>query len=126
MEYMKKFTTLLLALLVAFSFTAMSSSAKTTAAPGTWSGTLIDKHCGSHMAADKLAAHEKACAMKCAKDGKDLGMVVDGKWYAFDKKGEKLGWSILKKSKADANIQVNVEGKLKGDKITVTKMSEKA
>ncbi len=123
---MKKLITLLFALLLTIGIAVPKSNATDKPAAGTWSGVLIDKHCGSDMSADKLPSHEKSCVMKCAKDGKNLGMMVDGKWYAFDKKGEKLGWAILKKTKAAANVQVSVEGKLKGDKITVTKMSEKA
>lgn len=123
---MKTLTTLLFALLLTIAVAVPNSNASDKPTPGTWSGTLIDKHCGSDMTAAKLPTHEKSCVMKCAKDGKSLGMMVDGKWYAFDKNGEKLGWAILKKTKASANVQVSVEGKLKGDKITVTKMTEKA
>jgi hypothetical protein len=122
---MKKITRIILVVALSLFVTTGMSSAKNTPAPtSTWTGTLIDKHCGRHMEAGKLESHEKACVMKCAKNGKDLGVSIDGTWYSFDKKGEKLGWSILKSATADANIQVQVTGKLKGHKIFVTNMQK--
>ena len=121
---MKKLTSLILAVSIGLFFLANTSIAKDKPA-GTWSGTLMDKHCSAKMASDPNG-HEKACTMKCSPHGKDLGMVVDGKWYSFDSKGEKLGWTILKKSKATNNVEVTVNGKLSGDKIVVKKMMAKA
>jgi hypothetical protein len=121
---MKKFLALLLVATTALLVSSTVTIAKDKPASTTWTGTLIDKHCGAHAEADKLAAHEKACVMKCAKNGKDLGVSIDGTWYSFDKKGEKLGWSILKSATADANIQVKVNGTLKGNKIHVASMEK--
>src|SRR4051812_9593220 len=121
---MKKLTTTLLALVLGFVLATNVSAKGPTA--GSWTGMLIDKHCGSMMTGEKATTHDKDCAMKCAKNGKGLGMTVDGKWYSFDKKGETLAWNILKSSNATSNIQVNVDGKVKGNKIAVKKMTEKA
>lgn len=121
---MKKITRIILVVALSLFVTTSLTSAKNSPAPSTWTGTLVDKHCGRHMEAGKLESHEKACVMKCAKNGKDLGVSIDGKWYSFDKKGEKLGWAILKNATADANIQVNVTGTLKGNKIHVTSMQK--
>jgi hypothetical protein len=120
---MKKLTSLLLAFALGVFMLAASAPAHAKDQPtsGTWSGTLIDKHCSAKNASDP-SGHEKSCVMKCAANGKDLGMIVDGKFYSFDKKGEKLGWNILKKSKAENNVQVTVNGKLAGNKISVSKM----
>ena len=123
---MKKLTSLILAFAVGLLMVTGSVSAKDKPTAGTWSGTLIDKHCGAKATAADVSAHEKACTMKCAANGKGLGMIVDGKWYSFDTKGEKLGWSILKSSKATGNVQVTVNGKITGDEIFVTKMMPKA
>ena len=111
--------------LLAIMLLSTTLSAKGT--PGTWSGTLIDKHCGGKMATDatKLGAHDKDCTMKCAKNGAGLGMVVDGKWYAFDSKGEKMGWKLLKGSTMTDNMMVTVTGSLNGDKISVKKIMPK-
>ena len=78
------------------------------------------------MKADKLASHERSCVMKCAKDGKDLGVMVAGKWYGFDANGEKLGWNILKSSTAKSDVQVNITGTLKDGTIAVKTMTAKA
>lgn len=120
---MKKIA-IVFALLLAFTATTSVVSVAKDKPVSTWTGTLVDKHCGHHMEADKLASHEKACVMKCAKNGKDLGVSVDGTWYSFDKKGEKLGWNILKGSTEDANIHVAITGKMKGHKIHVTSMQK--
>lgn len=119
---MKQILASLLLITVGFLVSTTVSTAKNTPTASTWTGTLIDKHCGSHIEAEKLTTHEKTCVMKCAKNGKDLGISVNGTWYSFDKNGEKLGWKILKNSTADANIQVKVNGTLKGKKIHVTSM----
>ena len=120
---MKKLTLLLMTITFGVFMLAAttSASAKDKPASGTWTGTLIDKHCSAKNASDP-SSHEKDCVMKCSPNGKDLGMIVDGKFYSFDKKGEKLGWTILKKSKAENNVQVTVNGKLAGNKISVSKM----
>ena len=123
---MKKLLTIVFTLTVAMFLAVNPAISKDGPSKGSWTGTLVDKHCGSDMTAEKLPTHKKDCVMKCAKNGKDLGMMVDGKWYAFDAKGEKLAWKLLKGSKADANIQVTVDGTLKGDKITITKIAPKA
>ncbi len=112
----------MLALFVSMFLFTMDAPAKSG---GTWTGTLLDQHCSAKHAANP-SDHETSCVMKCAKNGKGLGMAVDGKWYSFDSKGEKMGWKILKKSKATSNLQVTVNGTLKGDKIIVKKMTEKA
>ncbi len=106
---------------------SLSSGVFAKATPGTWTGTLIDGHCGQKHAAqaDKLKEHDKDCTMKCAKGGKGLGLAVDGKWYSFDAKGEKTAWKLLKAHKGDANLQVTVVGKVDGEKITISKISDK-
>ena len=121
---MKKIIALLLLATVGLFVSNSVTIAKGTPTASSWTGTLVDKHCGKHMEADKLASHEKACVMKCAKNGKDLGISINGTWYSFDKKGEQLGWKILKNSTADANVQVTVNGTLKGNKIHVTSMQK--
>ena len=122
---MKKITTFFLAIAVGLLLLGNSATAKDKPTVGTWSGTLIDKHCSAKEASNP-SGHEKACVMKCAANGKNLGMIVDGKFYSFDTKGEKLGWSILKKSKAESDIEVTVTGKLSSNKISVAKMMPKA
>lgn len=119
---MKKILSPVVVLLLSFLFLG-NVVAKST--PGSWTGTLIDQMCAKKMNGDasKIQGHEKACIMSCAKNGKTLGMVVDGKFYHFDRKGETMAWKLLKKS-TDGNLQVTVNGSVDGDKIAVKSISK--
>ncbi len=81
-------------------------------------GYLSDKMCG----ASKGANHTKDCIEKCTEHG--LGVVSGGKFIAFDDNGNKLASDILKNSKKDKGIKVQVEGTRTGDTIAVKNIKE--
>ncbi len=75
-------------------------------------GLLIDAECGKRLAdsPEKAAAHQVSCSLKeeCAKTG--YGVIVDGKFYKFDKMGNKLATLILKTTQKKAGLRVRVDG----------------
>lgn len=78
-------------------------------------GLLIDTECGKRLAdsLEQAAAHQVSCALKeeCAKTG--YGVIVDGKFYKFDKMGNKLATlilEILKTTQKKAGLRVRVDG----------------
>lgn len=75
-------------------------------------GILIDAECGKRLAGspEQAKAHEVACSLKepCAASG--YGVIVDGKFYKFDKMGNKLATVILKTTKKKTGLRVRVDG----------------
>jgi len=75
-------------------------------------GILIDAECGKRLAGspEQAAAHQVSCSLKeeCAKTG--YGVIVDGKFYKFDKMGNKLATVILKTTQKKAGLRVKVDG----------------
>jgi hypothetical protein len=86
----------------------------------TWKGVaLMDAGCAGK--ADLLAHpenHPKACALQCGKAG--YGVVVDGKFIKFDKKGSDLAAAALKKTDKSDHLTATVTGELKDGTIAVT------
>jgi hypothetical protein len=103
-------------------FGISSSFAQTTS----WTGYLADKMCSERLtaSAEKAAAHTKECLVEdhCAKTG--YGVIVDGKWYKFDKKGNELAAAILSSTQKERGIRVAVTGTMKKNKINVTNLAE--
>jgi hypothetical protein len=75
-------------------------------------GLLIDTECGKRLAdsPEQAAAHQVSCSLKeeCARTG--YGVIVDGKFYKFDKMGNKLATVILKTTQKKAGVRVRVDG----------------
>ena len=126
---MKVLTCSLFALFVLVSFSAQAQTKKETSKAIT--GYLVDKMCGSTMAkksADKAmesaAKHTKQCAMEegCAESG--YGLMMNGKWMAFDETGNKKAAEYLKKTKATDHLLVAVSGTQMKDKIAVASIKE--
>ena len=96
----------------------------------TITGVLMDVQCsGSYLKKtdpEKAALkHTKDCATEdeCAKSG--YGVIYDGKkLLKFDDKGNQLAKEYLEKTKKEDNLKVKVEGKVDGDKIAVTALSD--
>jgi hypothetical protein len=90
------------------------------------SGYIIDNACGTKNAndPDKIKNHTKGCALMppCVKSG--YALYSDGKLYKLDKSGNSKVEALLKDSKKEKGIQVNVEGTLDGDVIQVKSLSE--
>jgi hypothetical protein len=93
---------------------------------GVWRGVLTDKQCFDHAAKkgelSLLNGHERQCIMKCANDGKSLGIIVSGKYFGFDPSGEKLAWNLLTASHRTTNIVVVVTGTSNDKTIAVKTM----
>ena len=116
---MKKFF-LVLSIVI---LTASATFAKGT--DSTWTGTLVDKKCSGKAKHGDMINKERECVMRCAKNGKDLGVMISGMWYSFDPKGEKMAWKVIKNSKMDQGVDVVVTGTRKGKKIWVKTIVER-
>jgi hypothetical protein len=114
------------ALIVALSFAAIITAQDKSVS---LTGYVVDKACsaGASKKADPMAAaagHTKKCALMdpCLKSG--YGVFADGKYYEFDAKGNELTKSLLDSTSKDKGIKVKVDGKLSGNQLAVTSISE--
>ena len=114
-----------LSILLLFAFVALPAQGKKEM--HTMNGYLIDKMCGSGMAKkapDKAMAsaakHTRSCAMEegCAESG--YGLMMGGKWTAFDEAGNKKAAEFLKKTKAKDHLFIAVAGTMDGETIKVS------
>ncbi len=124
--FMKK--TIAIALIFALTgLFATSIDAKTKPVAKSWTGVLIDKMCSKKMTGDmaKCSSHTKMCASEemCAKSG--YGVMVAGKYYKFDKKGDQLAAAYLKQTTKDKDMQIEVMGTMSGNTIKVTDLKDK-
>ena len=107
-------------------FLFVSVSATFLFAQTSWTGYLADKMCSERLIASeaKAAGHTKECLVEehCAKSG--YGLIVDGKFYKFDKKGDELASTLLKSSSKEKGFKVVVTGSMKKKKISVTNLAE--
>ncbi|MFA6540109.1 MAG: hypothetical protein WCT99_00760 [Bacteroidota bacterium] len=112
---------------------SMSSEAqpKKKQSPEVMKGYLVDKMCGSMMAKKSsekamaaAAKHTRVCATEegCAASG--YGIMMNGKWTAFDDAGNKKAAEYLKHLKAADHIYIGVTGKVAGGKLAVTSLQE--
>ena len=117
--------------LTLFSLILVSASMVFGHEPVKLSGYLMDSMCmlehtkdNAETATKATAEHTKECALMpdCVKSG--YGVFSDGKFYAFDDKGNQLATAIFDKSKKTDHFKVTVEGKKHGDKILVDKITE--
>jgi len=93
-------------------------------------GYIIDNACSarasSENGAEKVKNHTVKCALmpSCAKSG--YAVYADGKLYKLDEEGNKKAGDILKNTKSEKSVQVNVEGTVDGDNLKVKSISEVA
>jgi len=89
-------------------------------------GYIIDNACAVKNASnpEKIKDHSRACALmpSCVKSG--YAVYADGKLYKLDKAGNTKAEALLRASKSEKGIRVNVEGSLNDDVITVKSISE--
>lgn len=91
-------------------------------------GYVIDNACSARATgeggADKVKAHTVKCAQMppCAKSG--YAIYADGKLYKLDEAGNKLVAEILKSTKVEKGLTVNVEGTLEGETLHAKKIAE--
>ena len=102
-------------LVVAFALTGSCFGA-------TWTGMISDSACGaSHakmMAADKKLKTDRDCTLACIKGGSKYVFVSDGKVY-------NIANQKMAALRTDAGMQVELTGTMKGDTITVSKITRK-
>lgn len=96
-----------------------------------YTGYVVDKMCavgmvkkGPKIAMEKAMKHTKACALEddCAASG--FGLVMDGKFFKFDEKGDKLAAEYLDKTTKKRDLLVDVKGTLKGEVIDVASIAD--
>lgn len=85
----------------------------------TVTGNIVDKACSA-----KGGNHPKDCSLKdgCAKSG--FGVYADGKFTAFDEKGNGLAKAALEKSTKPSGATFKVTGKVADGKLAVDSISE--
>jgi len=114
-------------LAIALSLTVVSGlSAQTKSAPAQkaaapkaekWTGTISDSMCGkSHGANGGTVQKDHDCTAKCVKDGSQYVFVAGDKVY-------KIANQKFAGLDKDAGQKLTVEGTMKGDVITVTKVT---
>ncbi|MGH9897650.1 MAG: hypothetical protein ACRD63_05765 [Pyrinomonadaceae bacterium] len=126
---MKKIFLLSSLFAAALSLVSFAGSAQETGST-TLKGFLMDKMCSNGVMASKdpVAAarqHTKECATEdhCALTG--YGIVADGKFYVFDKKGNALVKEMLKNTSKTDNLSIEVVGtQAKDGKLKVEALKE--
>lgn len=133
MNKISRVTVLALAFLFA-SVSLMAQEAKKetkSMSDKSYTGYVVDKMCalgmvkkGPKVAMEKAMKHTRACALEddCAASG--YGLVMDGKFYKFDEKGDKLAAEYLEKTKKKRDLLVDVRGTLKGGAINVASIAD--
>ena len=86
-------------------------------------GYLIDNMCASDEE-DMAKGHPTACAKmdKCEKSG--FAVVSKDKSYKLDAEGNKKASEIIKSTKTQKGVRVEVEGTLDGDTLHVDNITE--
>ena len=91
-------------------------------------GYIIDNACSGRAAtengAEKVKAHTIKCAQmpKCAESG--YALFVDNKLYKLDSEGNKQAAEVLKNTKLEKGLQVEIEGTLDGETLKVKSIKE--
>ena len=91
----------------------MAALLATAAFGETWTGTVVDEHCGAKHT--NAAAADVDCVKKCLAGGAAPLLVVDGKLYKIANRGAVKGHEGQK---------VTVTGTLKGDTIRIDAVSK--
>jgi hypothetical protein len=76
------------------------------------------------MSETRAPKHTKECLTeeRCASSG--YGLYSDGKWTAFDAKGNEMTAEYLKNSTKSDNFHVVVKGTMKGSTIAVASIND--
>ena len=131
---MKKITTAFLMLVVLSLGVAQEKkeSAKMDAKGShVMSGYLVDKMCGSNMAkldlekaSERGIKHTKECALEDACKATGYGILMKGKYFKFDAKGDKLAEEYLMKTTKTSNILVDVACTMDGMNLKVESIKD--
>ena len=94
-------------------------------------GYIIDNMCAGHHGKDAnveeaVKTHKTSCALMdgCSESG--YALFSDGKFYKLDASGSEKAMALLKKTKSEKGLAVQVEGAVEGDTLTVSSISEAA
>ncbi len=83
-------------------------------------GLLMDATCGKRLAdsPEEAASHLVSCSLKesCVTAG--FGVLIEGKFYKFDKMGDKLALMIFQSTDKKANVRVRVDAHFDKDVIS--------
>ena len=115
---MTKTIRLAISLAIAVSFAAVTFAQDKAKAPAAekWTGNISDAMCGkSHGANGGTLAKDHDCTIKCAGKGSYVFVVGDKIYKIADQK--------MKELELHAGHKVEIEGTMKGDTITVTKVT---
>ena len=95
---------------------AGQDKAKAPAAASKWTGTISDAMCGkSHGDKGGTMQKDHDCAVKCAKNGSYVFVSGDKIYKIADQKSKDL--------ETHAGHKIEVEGSMKGDTITISKIT---
>ena len=112
---MKRFK-LAMTMAIAASLVTISLAAQEKAAEEKWTGNISDAMCGkSHGANGGTLQKDHDCAVKCAAKGSYVFVVGDKIYKIADQK--------MKELEMHAGHKVEISGTMKGDTITVTKVT---
>ena len=98
----------------------------------TYSGYLMDKMCSGEVMESKdpqkaAKEHTKSCALMRSCVASGYGIVSGGKFYAFDAHGNELAKAMLKRTKKQHDLSIEVvgtptkDGKIQVESLTETK-----
>ena len=94
-------------------------------------GYVVDNLCSARATGDnaveEVKAHSVKCSLmpNCAKSGYSV-ITAEGKLYKLDDVGNGKMAEVLKNTKTEKGLSVNVEGTVEGDTIKVTGITEAA
>jgi hypothetical protein len=91
-------------------------------------GYVLDRHCAKgdgDTLSDAAKTHSRACMVKaqCSRSG--YGLVVDGKWYAFDRRGSAQAARLIRTPNYAEHEKWDVTGSKKDGVITVATLEVK-
>jgi hypothetical protein len=116
--------------MASFSLFAQGKSAKTDSNT-TIKGYLMDDMCatmavskGPKIAMEKAAKHSRSCALEDDCQASGFGVMSEGKFIKFNEKGDKDALALLKKTKTQNHIMVEVMGMNGKDTFEVSSIKE--
>ena len=114
---MKRLTLVMsMAIAVSLATAAFAAQDKKAAAEEKWTGNISDAMCGkSHGANGGTLQKDHDCAVKCAAKGSYVFVVGDKVYKLADQK--------MKELEMHAGHKVEISGTMKGDTITVSKVT---
>jgi hypothetical protein len=115
----------LITLLATVSLATFAQESKSV----TVKGYVVDKMCATGMAKksdpmERAAKHTKDCALEdhCAASG--YGIFSEGKWHAFDAKGNEKAKAALEASKREKGLYFAATGSFDGELFTLASLKE--